>query len=178
MRNQGLIELRKTSCHSHIELDFMEVIFGEVNTPEFDESYKIRVLDKFDTYIEENKSKINPNLEDKSKTLIWISYSDSGREILLNDIFLLSKPHFNGTNDRVFSYLYKNPNRTVSRDELIKEAKVQIGSKRLHDIIKELGFKKDLGKAFFSITKNSIKFNNPVNKQTLDELGINHIKIT
>jgi len=92
LQMQKLIELRKTSSQSHIELQFKEIIFGEVSTPEFEESYKVLVLDKFDEYYEENKSKINPSLEDTGKSIIWILYSESSREILLNNIFLLSRP--------------------------------------------------------------------------------------
>ncbi len=184
-KDDKIIKIQSLSCKSPRKL-FRDENFGIEINPIVEESYKLKLLRKFDGFYKEYilanakhierkvKSKSSKPTEEKS---LNIKYTDN-REIILNDIFLLARPNFNSVNDLVFSYLYTNPNNLVTRDQLINEARVKLGAKRLHDIVKELGFKKELGRAFFSINKTNIMFRNPVDKQTLDDLGINHIKIT
>ena len=99
------------------------------------------------------------------------------REIVLNGLFLLSKSNFTSENEKVFSYLYQNPNKIISREEL----EVAIGSsveKKFHKIIENLGFNPDLKKCFFDVGKNSIMFRNPVKGNYLKSIGIEYIRFS
>ena len=95
------------------------------------------------------------------------------REIVLNDIFLIGKPDFNGENDLVFSYLYKKPNKPLTIKEIETAVRGPL-QKSFHKIIENLGFRGDLKKVFFSVSKDSIQFNNPVTKK---QIGMDYIKL-
>lgn len=111
----------------------------------------------------------------KREIVYEITYSP-WREVLLNKDIKLSKPDFDSENDIVFNYLYKNPNKKIYRDGIEKEEGREI-SKSLHKIVENLGFKGDLKKVFFQVSKNAICFNNPITKEDLEALGISKIKL-
>jgi len=100
----------------------------------------------------------------------------SAHEVILNKRFLLSKPTLNGENDLVMSYLYKNSNRPIGIDELEEKGRIK-PTKSLGKIVENLGFTKDLARAFFVVSADSIYFKNPVTKVMLDELELRFIKI-
>lgn len=128
-------------------------------------------------YKKYDNTEIDNEVSRLNDKVLWIDYSEANQQIILNDIFLLVKPHFGSVNEMVFNYLYNNPNKVVNRAKLVKEATRENFTKRFHDIVQELGFKKDLKKAFFKVSKNDILFKNPVSKKDLDNLGIHKIKI-
>lgn len=103
-----------------------------------------------------------------SNTSLKITYSEQIREIVLNGIFLLAKPDFDSENEKVFTYLYKNPGKRITVEELVSQATGGPLKKDLHDIARDLGFSKDL-KVFMSISKGTIIFHNPVNLSDLDQ---------
>ena len=129
--------------------------------------YKIKLLNGFDDYLQRYLDETHKN---ESEVCLWISYPDNTREVLLKDIIIISKPNFNSVNDLVFTYLYKNPNKTITKKALEREVNTPI-IKRLHDIVQELGFKKELAKIFFSVSKTQIEFKNPITKQEIIDLG-------
>ncbi len=98
------------------------------------------------------------------------------REILLNDLFLLAKPNFGSENELFFSYIYKNANIILSREKIEQGISLSL-TKKFHKIIENLGFNPDLKKCFFEVGKGTILFRNPVNKEQLQKLGIEHIRI-
>jgi hypothetical protein len=104
--------------------------------------------------------------------MLKITYTN-GREIFLNNIFLIGKPDFNGENDLVFSYLFKNPNKPFTKNE-IERVIGEALQKSLHKIVENLGFGGDLKKVFFSVSKDSIQFNNPISKK---QMGIEYLKL-
>ena len=99
------------------------------------------------------------------------------REVLLNKTFQLAKPDFATENDLVFSYLYKNPNQKFTKQQL-EEAIDKKLTKNLHKIVENLGFKSDLRKMFFNVSRTSISFKNPITKTDLEALEIQKIKIS
>ncbi len=129
--------------------------------------YRITLLKGFDDY---RQQQVDINKKSRNQVCLWISYSNKTREVLLNDIIILSKPNFNSTNDLVFKYLFNNPNITITRNKLEQNATKGNITKRLYEIIKDLGFKKELAKIFFSVSKNEIIFRNPITKQDLVDL--------
>jgi len=116
------------------------------------------------------------NIDSTKDNDLRITYSEHSREILLNNFFLIAKPDFNSENEQVFYYLYKNPNKNITKAEIIEDLKITL-TKDFGKIIENLKFKGDLRRAFFDISKNSIQFYNPVSKERLEALGIRNIQI-
>ncbi len=108
-----------------------------------------------------------------SQIIYEIKYTMAG-EILLNNI-LLSKTNFQGENDKVFTYLFENPNKEISVKDLEQKTGKAL-TKPLHKIVENLGFKGDYRKVFFKISKEYILFRNPITQQELDKIGISRIK--
>ncbi len=88
------------------------------------------------------------------------------REILLNNSYQIAKPDFDSENDLVFDYLYKHPNEKFTKEQIEAELRIKL-AKSPHKIIENLGFTGVLRKAFFSVSKNSIQFRNPVKSKDL-----------
>ena len=100
----------------------------------------------------------------------------TSREILINNL-VLARPEFGSENEIVFRYLFDNPNRTVKLDELQKRLGDQPIKKNLHKIVENLGFQGDLKDAFFSVTKDSILFRNPIRNEDMKKLGKDWLRI-
>lgn len=100
----------------------------------------------------------------------------TSREILINNL-ILARPEFGSENEIVFRYLFDNPNRTVTLDELQKRMGDQPIKKTLHKIVENLGFQGDLKDAFFSVAKDSILFRNPIRKEDMKKLGKDWLRI-
>lgn len=145
-----------------------------------DEHYHVFELkDEFDSYLTNVVSNHIPVASSHNHEKgLKISYSENTREIVLNDLFLISKPDFDSENEKVFYYLYRNPNKIVTKTEIAENFNAnQTLTKDFHKIVENLKFKKDLRKAFFDISQDSIKFFNPVSQERLQELGIKNIPI-
>ena len=99
-----------------------------------------------------------------------------GRELLINE-FLLTRLDFNSENDNVFNHLYQNPNKIISITELEKSLGGAQLRKPLHKIVENLGFTKELNRAFFDISKDAIRFRNPLTSKDLEELGISRLRL-
>jgi hypothetical protein len=138
-------------------------------------------LDKDDEYLEFSGRKPNTNdvlsisKDLPSDTMLQITYTKS-RQVLLNNMFQLAQPTFNGENDQVFSFLIQNPNKSFTKKQLEETLNIKI-TKPFHKIVENLGFKGDLVRIFFSISKNNISFNNPVSQEHLEQMGIGKIRL-
>jgi hypothetical protein len=74
------------------------------------------------------------------------------------------------------NFLIGNPNIKLS----VEDIKKGIGLKEiksLHKFLENLHIKGSIRNAFFDISKDSIKFNNPVTSDRLREIGIEYLKI-
>ena len=111
-----------------------------------------------------------------TKVIYRITYTQT-REILLNEALRLAKPDFDSENEVVFDYLYKNPNKKFTKNQLEKELRIKI-AKSFHKIIENLGFKGELKQAFFQVSKTSIYFRNPITEDDLEALGMSKIKLS
>jgi len=105
-----------------------------------------------------------------------ITYSDKTRKILVNN-FLLAKPDFFRENEVVFTYVYNNPNRRISLEEIKEKTRYKI-TKSLPKILENLGFTGQLRKAFFDVSSKGIRLRNPVTKKDLKELGIKNLSLS
>ena len=97
------------------------------------------------------------------------------RQVLMNNA-QISKPDFNSENDLVFSFLYENPNRRISKEEIEKAIGGKL-TKSLHKIVENLGFEGDTKEVFFSVSKNAIEFRNAITKKDLEEMKKPLIKL-
>jgi len=99
----------------------------------------------------------------------------AAREILING-FLLTRLDFDSENDNVFKYLYEHPNQTISAAELEKQLGGTPLRKSLHKIVENLGFVREIKRVFFDISKDSIRFRNPITDKELEALGITRLR--
>jgi hypothetical protein len=97
------------------------------------------------------------------------------KEIFLNN-FLLTKMQFNGENDIVFTYLYKHPNKTITKEELKKKTGLVVG-KSMHKIVDNLSFTGNLRKVFFKVSEKGVLFRNPLTKEDMEMLNIPQLKL-
>lgn len=145
----------------------------------------VDTLDGFDKWYADHRAKRKSSTEDllpiggesapKPEIIYKITYT-TAREILLDNKYLLAKPDFDSENDLVFSYLYEHPNEKLTLEQ------IRIGisrdlTKALHKIIENLGFKGDLKKIFFDVSKTSILFRNPITREDLEHLGVDRIRL-
>lgn len=157
---------------------------------------KIYDIDRLDGFIakikriyeEQNQQALTPEItktdiqisqepvkKPQGEVIYEITYNDNIGEIYLNK-FLFSKVRYNSENETVFAYLFKNPNRKITKKEFKEKTEHSIG-KSFHKIVENLGFSGDLRKAFFMVSEQAIFFRNPVTKKDLDNLGIYQLKI-
>ncbi len=98
-------------------------------------------------------------------------------EIIINGSGLLRKPHFHKTNDLVFSFLLKHPNKTFTRQQIEEAIGTSMG-KSFNTILNELKFTGEFRKIFFPhVSKNAIEFRNPVNTNDLIAAGVDDQKV-
>lgn len=183
-------EILKIIEKPHIIIDPIGILsFGTIRTNKDTTCYLFEKGKNFAKYLddlswdndvlksgnEQNDIIIEKN--DKDKEISYkITYNEKTREIIINDLFLLSKPDFDSENEKFFSYIYKNPNKKI----LLKDLKNEIGEplkKNVHNILNDLGFKGTFLKAFFSVSKTAIIFRNTIQKNDLEELKIDLLRI-
>ena len=116
------------------------------------------------------------NIELTENILYQITYNDHDRIIRLNN-FHLSKPNFNSENDNCFTYIYTHPNIIIDKSELEKANGSKL-KKRISDIIRDLGFTDELKKIFFSVSKDKVKFINPITMQYAKKNNLLEINLT
>lgn len=97
-------------------------------------------------------------------------------KVVLNDTLVISKPNFDSENELVFRFLYENPNKKWSKQEIEQQIKVKI-HKSFDKIVENLGFKNDLRRIFWHVSSTTVQFNNPVSNETIEKLKLKHIRI-
>ena len=112
--------------------------------------------------------------ESPEEILYKITFPPSN-DILLNNLMVLSKPNLNSENAEIFSYLIEHPNKEVTKEEIEKALDRKI-NKSFHKILQNMGFKKDLRKIFFTVSKSNIIFRNPITFATFKQLGISPLR--
>lgn len=102
----------------------------------------------------------------KKEVHVSIRFDDMNRYILLNDSFLIAQPDYDSENYRFFEYVWKNPNRTITLDELNKKLESPL-KKPLAKILENLNFRGQLKDTFFQVSKTSIRF---IPNRSIDDL--------
>lgn len=140
--------------------------------PSFDE-----LLDNFSEartlIIEKNKSeKITPDNTDSGTYFI----SKSMKKVLLNNVFVLATPNFSSENDNFIDYILKNPNKKLTKKDFKDSGKITL-NKKFSNILNDLGFKNELKKLFFDVSKTTIYFRDSVKEEELANLNVNKVKL-
>ena len=78
---------------------------------------------------------------------------DETNGVTLNNHFRLAKPHEGDINEKIFKYLLKNPDKTITKSELEKAIKERI-TKPFGKFLDNINIKKDLRKIFFEVHDN------------------------
>lgn len=93
------------------------------------------------------------------------------RDVCVNG-FRLSRPTFNSENELVFEHLFRNPNRRVGLEE-IEGVLGRPLTKKLRDVVRDLGFSGSLRDMFFpGVSKTAIQFTNPVTRGDFETRGL------
>lgn len=153
--------------------DFQKFVYLKIANNYFDVFKKYEELYKKAAHEFEQARPIQEAILDNP--IYEVKYSEKTRKILINN-FLVKKLQSFSENDSIFAYLYKNPNQEKSSEE-IKLGTGLESVKDLNKFLENIGFTGDLRKVFFKASKDKIRFNNPITKEHLEELGIEHLKL-
>ena len=136
--------------------------------------YELSVIQPaYDEYV---KQLLERKKQSDSDIIYNIEYTWAN-EIILNKLVLLATLNSESNNNLVFAFLYKNPKKTFTKEQLEKE--LNINSLDLHKFVENLHFTREIKKVFFGkVSKNSIRFNNPITRAELESLGITRLLIS
>ncbi len=148
--------------------------YPEINMEGFDEveeqaEKEARLTDLQIKVFEKQLASTEKDRPPQDKTVYKIVFTPN-QVILLNGI-RISQPNFDGENSNIFEFLYKHPNKTHKLSDIEKAIGREI-VQPLNKVVEKLGFSGARRMAFFKVSKTSIHFRNPVDKNLLAELGI------
>lgn len=157
--------------------------------------YKLEILPKFTSIHKKEKAKYDKTASGRDNDAntnlpkvknYFVSFRKN-REIWVNKIYLISKPHFNRDNETFFDFIYKKPDAELTREEL-KKNNIDL-KKSFIGIISELGFTGEIKKVFFpssgkdavifrkKATKDDIKKENIYETLLVKELEVAHLRM-
>lgn len=169
LKNIGVIKYFSTVANSlYAEIILNATLFDDILT-------RAKNRKRHSSKDETSDPKDNIKVDGNDKVLYEIRYSEQSREILVNN-FLLKKLHSFSDNDAIFAYLYENANKVVSVKD-IKAGTKLTSIKDLNKFLENIGFTGELRKVFFKVSKDQVRFNNPVAKKDLEEIGISYLKL-
>lgn len=95
--------------------------------------------------------------DEKVKKGISIAYSQETRQVIINDKFVVTSFRNASLNRCLFEYLYENPGRKISFEELDKEI-FKGRTVTLAKVGDAMGFKSELRKLLFTVEGDFITF--------------------
>lgn len=110
--------------------------------------------------------------ETSDEKMYWINLKK--RHIIINDRYLLKKMQFYRNNEICFDYIFKRPKEDITRSAIKNDIQQEIDPNKF---VNNLGFTGELRKCFFDISKNTLRFINPLTRNDLEERGINIDKL-
>lgn len=145
-----------------------------IDIPKFQE-FKARVCA---VYTAKEQAQFPPKPPEKPQPQADFSSSDTdvvytvqltgAREVLINN-FQLTQMDFSGENEIVFTYIYEHANTPIPVSDLDKLMGSDGLKKKPRKIIENVGFTRELLKAFFDISKTNVCFHNPLRKEELQQ---------
>lgn len=141
--------------------------------PQFNELYEQVVKQKIPTTVKIEGEK-NAGTANREMDAYFITVSNN--KVILNNSFILSTPNFDSENANFIEYIIEHQNEKLSRIDVEREMKIKL-KKSLKQIVQDLGFKGELKKLFFNISKIAVRFKNYVPQSHLIEIGIDKKKL-
>lgn len=115
--------------------------------------------------------------EDDNKVCYWISFNDTGK-IILNDKYLMARTQAGSNSDSLMAYLYKHPNQICLKTDIQREFRIEKEINRsFSKTTDELGFRGELKKLFFKVSKDKVIFRNLITNKQVRELHIDTDKL-
>lgn len=155
--------------------------FGVINSVKFksDNSVSLRFplynnndFKNLKKIIDDRYLELEGKEENKFANGYEISVKD--REILVNNKYIIARPHSTGNNFEFMEFLLNNQDKDIERSELPEYLRGEIRGKRFYKIIGGLGFSGEILKAFFPKRgKGQLVFRKTVSKEDLKKSGIN-----
>ena len=105
----------------------------------------------------------------------WIDYTKD-RFVVLNGEYVICKTQFNSKSDSWFGYIFNNPKKRISLEEIKQKSGEKMGS-TFNKLLDHLKFRGQLRKLFFEQSKQFIIFDNPVNEEDFERKLIDHKKL-
>lgn len=137
-------------------------------------SHEIVYFLKFDCRLKPKK--VTDFMIDSSRLPKYSLRLGPGREIILNDCYILSTPQFTSSNHYFIEYALKHPNEIIKKADVeIKAGKIK---KRFHTVLEQIIKSPDLRQVFFpDVSKDAAKFRNSVTVNDMLGEKINERKI-
>ena len=104
---------------------------------------------------------------------------EADRKVVLNNKYILTKPHFSSLNYYFIEYVLKHPNEIVTKESLAKTAgKIDNLNKRFHTVLEQLNITPELRMIFFPhVSRDAAQFRNDVTMKDLIDTKINEKKL-
>lgn len=113
---------------------------------------------------------INIDTKEDCVKKYWISLKN--RNIILNDKYQIKRLQFNRPSDILFEYIFKNSKKEIVINK-IKEIVDNKSKIDFNKFVNNIGFKGELRKCFFDVSKTTLRFTNPLTQKDLEERNIN-----
>lgn len=158
------------SLFSIFPIDFMKKCIC-ISKKEGFNKYKLELEKDLDI------TKNNHNEKHRICKKLWLSYDCNDRAILLNDIFVLHTMNEGSENHKIFELLWRNVNKSYSKDEIMKEVNLK-STKDLHAIVRDWKFTKELKDIFIQVSTTSIKLiRTQLTEEEFDSMKIKRVDI-
>ncbi len=120
-------------------------------------------------------SKISEPANDEQEKMFWITYQ--GRSIILNtpdSKYHINKLQFFRDNERTFEYIFGKPNEELTSKQISEDTGKSVD---FNKFVGAIGFKGELRKAFFDVSKTAIRFIGELTAKNLEHRGIDITKL-
>jgi hypothetical protein len=115
-------------------------------------------------------------MKDENEIVFRVNYTPNVEPFISVNGHWISRPHFTSNIGDFFSYIHKNSNRRITKEEVLAQ-NIEL-KKGMDDILRDLGFRGILARVFFKeMTNSAVYFVNPVSLKDLKELKIEDIEV-
>jgi len=143
----------------------------DLNTLKLDNLISVRV--KKEKGFSPELKNINKDIKNKNKKY-WIDYT-TNRFVLLNETYIINKMQIGRVSDEWFQYVFDNPNKNITIEEIKEKTKKAGGS--FIKFLNNIKFKGQLRELFFKQGKRNIIFYNPITEADITNKLINIKKL-
>lgn len=168
LRERGIIGQGSRECEQDDFIDDHGYLHDDYVLPDF-----FVLIDKMS--VPEAGKKKGGIVVPKS-TGIVCQLSGERREVTISGHYLCS-PRFNGDNAYFLEYVLLHPNEKIAKEDIEAYMNKPL-KKKLDDIVRELGFEKNVKKLFFpQVAGDAVIFRNPIYQEHLEQIGIGKIDL-